>query len=58
MAKPKDVTFLPGRQYIYNVTLKGGGEVEIVGDGQATVLPWEMGNDGDALPPIVGEQEN
>ncbi len=58
VAKPKDVTFLPGRQYIYNVTLKGGGEVEIVGDGQATVLPWEMGNDGDALPPIVGEQEN
>lgn len=58
VAKPSPVTFVAGRQYIYNVTLKGGGEAEIVGNGEATVLPWEMGNNADLLPPIVGEQEN
>ncbi|MDE5945343.1 MAG: fimbrillin family protein, partial [Rikenella sp.] len=57
VAKPTDVIagFQAGCQYIYNVTLKGGGEVEI---GETTILPWEPGNDATTLPPIVGEQEN
>lgn len=59
VAKPKDIEdgFEAGKQYIYNVTLKGGGEAEIAGDGEASILPWEEGNDT-TQPPIIGEQEN
>lgn len=59
VAKPKDLPtgYLAGNQYIYNVTLKGGGEAEIVGD-ETTILPWEAGNDVTNQTPIIGEQEN
>lgn len=59
VAKPQDVAtgYEAGKQYIYNVTLKGGGEAEIVGD-ETTILPWEPGNDVTNQTPIIGEQEN
>lgn len=54
VARPKNVTYVRGRQYTYNMTLKGGGEAQI---GDATIMEWEPGNDpGDG--PIIGEPVN
>lgn len=51
VARPKNITYETGRQYTYNVTLKGGGEVQI---GDATIMEWEPGNDPNDEP-IIGE---
>lgn len=51
VARPKNITYNTGRQYTYNVTLKGGGEVQI---GDATIMEWEPGNDPND-DPIIGE---
>ena len=52
VARPRDITYERGRQYTYNVTLKGGGEAQI---GEASIVDWEPGNDG--IPPIIGVPE-
>lgn len=50
VARPKNITYESGLKYTYNMTLKGGGEVQI---GDATIMEWEPGNNDDT--PIVGE---
>lgn len=49
---PKDITYEAGYQYTYNVTLRGGGDVEI----SSTIVAWEPGNGtGEVIP---GESAN
>lgn len=54
VAQPKNITYETGRSYTYNMTLKGGGEVQI---GDATIMEWEPGNDPNNDGPIFGEPE-
>lgn len=54
VARPKNITYETGRSYTYNMTLKGGGEVQI---GDARIMEWEPGNDPNNDGPIFGEPE-
>lgn len=45
---PQNITYEVGKTYTYNMTLKGGGEVEM---GEATIVDWEPGNNGGEVIP-------
>ena len=52
VGRPQNITYEVGKTYTYNMTLKGGGEVQM---GEATIVDWEPGNNGGEVIPANPE---